>query len=215
MRRTHSLIQSFRLQPKAPRNVSRGKKEATIERRVWDCMEARRPTKKTLKTALPIASAVTCLLIYKMGGYKNFKYFWHKNSRKQIKGLTTVNQLSLRLHGCANPGSHPLADEEALWIDYMPHLSFPICIKVYPCERWITLHFGIWCLWASSPHLNSQYICSSLSLVLRTFCSEKNAPTMYPSAMHRGDRHTSSFTTFSIILWNEIFWPVIHMQIKL
>ena len=89
----------------------------------------------TLKTTLPIASAVTCLLIYKVGGYKNFKYFWYKNSSKQIKSLTTVKQLSLRPHGCSNPSSHHFADEEVLSGLTMPHLSFPICIKVYPCEK--------------------------------------------------------------------------------
>lgn len=61
MRLTHTLIQSFRLQPKAARNVSCGKQTHTYRQEQTEgCRAARKPD-RILKTILPTASAMTYL----------------------------------------------------------------------------------------------------------------------------------------------------------
>lgn len=59
MRLTHSLIQSFRLQPKGARNVRCGK-QTNREEQTEGCGAAWKPN-RILKTVLPTASAMTYL----------------------------------------------------------------------------------------------------------------------------------------------------------
>lgn len=75
VRFTHSLIQSFRLQPKAATNVSCGKQtnkqttqktQARTDRKVWGCMEARQDSKDNSAHSL-----CNDLFIYKMDEYRN------------------------------------------------------------------------------------------------------------------------------------------------
>lgn len=68
-------------------------------------------------------------------------------------------------------------------------VSFPVCRKVYPREKWTTLHFGIWCLWASFPYWKLLVFWRFLSLVLTTNIL-KRTPKLLTPAPRAGEMHT-------------------------